>query len=221
MYNSVPTAHHDNLEILVVSLIALLVILWQWYIRNTPSKISSDESLIISMYAYGAMLMPVTKGVLGEYPYYLMVSQNQTELPGDEQPLLVGSVVMTLELPFASPAHIAGFGLQDQSFKQALGNSSVDNSLKKVELEGDFPDYFRIYCEPDKEIELREVLNPSTMAFLVDFCKRMQWEIVGKSLYFAQSSKPTSPGSETVVGDATEFVQKILPEIQKIKADDA
>ena len=132
-------------------------------------------------------------------------------VPAGQVPTPEGQVLMKVTLPVASTVHIVGFSTQDTVFSRLLGNTSIDNILTKASLEGDFPDYFKLYCDKDKEVELREVLDPTRMQFLVDFCTKMNWELIEDNLYFVQSALSKSQDNNTVVSAAESFVNNILP----------
>ena len=91
-------------------------------------------------------------------------------------------------------------------------------------MEGDFPDYFKLYCSQGNQIELREVLDPATMAFLVDFCTREDWELFEDIIYFSQNNVSKKAGETqdhtTVVEDAQLFINRALPVLQRMNKFD-
>jgi hypothetical protein len=82
--------------------------------------------------------------------------------------------------------------------------------LTQVKLEGNFPDYFKLYCSPDNQVEIREVLDPSSMAFLVDFCREYDLEIYKETLYISQA---TTAISKTESGILAKDTDKLLVQI--------
>ncbi len=130
-------------------------------------------------------------------------------------------ILVKVNLPVASQVHIAGFSLQDDVFKKLLGNTNVNYTMSKVELEGDFPDYFRVYCQKDKEVEVREVLDPGTMEYLVDFCNQLNWELFENTLYFVQSgtNRKVSDNNSGVIKGAEDFITKVLPTLNRMQGN--
>lgn len=132
----------------------------------------------------------------------------------------VDQILIKFDLPVKSQVHIAGFSLQDSVFKNLLGNTNINYIMTNVVLEGDFPDYFKIYCQKDKEVEVREVLDPSTMEYLVDFCNQLNWELFENNLYFVQSgtNRTVSDNNAGVLKGSEDFITKILPTLTRMQA---
>lgn len=206
---------------------------------NDPRK-PSKTSLILGMYSLGVHLQKMAGGTVAGHPYTFFVTSNMVLPPmaetggaiaiGMARPLPVralpegavpapsGQAVMAISLPTSSRVHFAGFSLKDPVFRRLLGNTFQDDLMAQVELEGDFPSHFRLYCDKGFEIELLQVLDPDKMAFLVDFCKVCNWELVDDTLYFVQSTTaPDDPTSQTTLVEAAqEFAAKILPTLQEM-----
>ena len=131
-----------------------------------------------------------------------------------------GQVIMKVVLATSSPVHIVGFSTKDTVFNSLLSNTGIDDLLTKVQLEGDFPDYFKLYCDKEKDIELRQVLDPTRMQFLVDFCNKMNWELIDNALYFVQSGLANNDGNNnTVVSSAESFVNAIIPTLYSMSRE--
>jgi len=147
-------------------------------------------SLVISMYTTGVGLAKVSDGTLLGMHYSLLITSETShpdELPVGINPAPSGQIIMSLDLPSISNVHIAGFSLKNDTFRYLLGNTNISRVMSPIKLEGDFPDYFKLYCTKGRELELLELLDPASMAYLVDFCERLNFELVGNSLYFVQS----------------------------------
>ena len=131
----------------------------------------------------------------------------------------VDQILIKIDLPVKSQVHVAGFSLQDSTFKNLLGNTNIYYIMSSVVLEGDFPDYFKIYCQKEREVEVREVLDPSTMEYLVDFCNQLNWELFENNLYFVQSgiNKSLSDNNSGALKGAEDFVIKILPTLTRMQ----
>ncbi len=111
------------------------------------------------------------------------------------------------ELVWGLPIHDSEFGLMflsngdvvawarlQQNFPQlvidATKNSRLirDNIQKRklpsqqLHLEGDFPKYFKVYAEADKQVLSLQILSPDLMATLIDKLEQFDFEIKGKHL---------------------------------------
>ena len=229
---------------------AIAAIKWGYnhfgYSKSELQEIAQNSSLLISMYVNNAELTPISDGSLDGMTYHLMVPLPAQNTPntagfgriyGNNMPYEVGqaagaiwkdheevsstsNMIFLLDLPTPSLVHIAGIGIKTMTNKERLLKSTVDNALERVNLEGDFPDYFWLFCSHGYDIELRQVLDPATMQFLVDFCQKLDWELVGSSLYFisnGSNQKSDSGQSNTVmVEDAQNFAKRVLPVLQRL-----
>ena len=177
-------------------------------------------SLIISMYTTGVGLEKVSDGLLLGMHYSLLITSepyHQDEMPAGIIPAPSGQIIMSLDLPSKSTVHIAGFSLKNDTFRSLLGKTDISHVMTPVKLEGDFPDYFRLYCTIGRELELFELLDPTSMALLVDFCERLNFELVENNLYFIQSETNDGTANNVpVVAAAEEFANKILPTLQRM-----
>ncbi|MDF2461719.1 MAG: hypothetical protein K0S68_1122 [Candidatus Saccharibacteria bacterium] len=130
-----------------------------------------------------------------------------------------GRILLIMELPHPSPAHVAGFGLKDPSFAQALHNTGVDELMEQVELEGHFPNHFRLYIDPSHQVELRQVLDPATMHTLVETSDNLQWELFGNTLIFTQSDQSSSTeDSNGLVEASKHFLERLTPLLKRLHA---
>jgi len=234
----------NHVELLFYVLVIGGAIAWYWWNKRQLAKIVVDAPLLLALYTMGNTLTKMSDGALGEYHYDLMITEpiqiempeNPTHYTGNAGLIGVaaadvaiydhnvsnsGKIIMTMQLPVKSSVHIAGLGIPDDK-TQALFNGQLSAcNLEPAELEGDFPDYFKLYCNKGgHQIELREVLDPATMAFLVDFCSREDWELFEDMIYFSQNNvskkQPETPDHTTVVEDAQLFINRALPVLQRM-----
>jgi hypothetical protein len=199
-------------------------------------KTYSQASLIMTIYTIGVSLMKVSTGKINLYPYTILVttpmdinqkfnpSSNYTdsEIDTDNLPKTssvpigdirspIGQMIMKIDLPVKSSVHISGFSLNDNKFKMLLGNTNLESSLTQVKLEGNFPEYFRLYCSNGKEVELLELLDPTNMQFLVDFCESFNFELIDTTLYFTKSNASNKSDNGILTKSAEDFANRILP----------
>lgn len=226
----------------IIAIVALIYFLFKRLTNNRTGPVlmeATDTSIIITMYTSGVTLQKVSQGSFQNYNYSLLVTTamplpdpigNPNDLVSSDlkldfkQPVVTqelaagairtpeGQIVMKIDLPVKSNVHILGFSSNDSTFKSLLGNTNLENSLTKVVLEGNFPDYFNLYCDKGSDVEIREVLDPTAMQFLLDFCTKMDWELFENTLYFVEARSSSGPGNNmTTVETSEDFVQKILP----------
>jgi hypothetical protein len=93
--------------------------------------------------------------------------------------------------------------------------------LRPAELEGDFSQYFRLYVDESDQTNLRQVLDPAIMAYLIDYCKEYDWELTGRQLIILQPDKiQTNSDGTGLIEDATIFATKILPSLLRMANDE-
>ncbi len=174
----------------------------------------NKASLILSAYGVNKGLMSVSKGTLSGLPYNMMMTGSSINgsLGG------TGRMILMVQLPKPVSVHIAGFGLQDKSFAEALATTNVDETLESVKLEGDFPDYFHLYWDSLHQVVLRQVLAPDVMLFLVEDCKRLHWELVGSELYFSETDRVANALTDdsSMVEDVQTFLEEAYPTLQRL-----
>jgi hypothetical protein len=88
----------------------------------------------------------------------------------------------SVELPYVSGAHLVGLPI-------ASTLAIKGKQLEPVVLEGDYPNYFRLYADKGQQSKSRYVLHPAAMEFTIDFCRSYEWEIVEDTLYFLNSGR--------------------------------
>jgi hypothetical protein len=192
----------------------------------------------MTMYSLGVKLDTISKGNLDDKPYTLLVTtplelnldslalgtalnhERKFALNGPPQAFHSpsGKIIMYVDLPAASQVHFAGFSLQDEGIRTLLNNTGIGNFMTSVSLEGDFPDYFKLYCSIGRQVVLRQVLDPTRMEYLVDFCRSLNSELFENTLYFSESNitANSDTNSTSLVQAAEEFAQKILPTLQNM-----
>ena len=101
------------------------------------------------------------------------------------QPLFLSATKQSRDLRIA--AHVSAtnklhFVLDSKANNQSFGVSNLENVNKlpslNLELEGHFQNKFDVYCEPDRERELLEVLTPDVMLDIFDNVELSDIEII-------------------------------------------
>lgn len=117
-----------------------------------------------------------------------------------------GKAIQLIELPFRSRLHLLAIstgGDLDQ-----LNPTIGTTAMSAVRLEGDFGNYFSLYIDKGQDFQLRYVLDPEAMEYVVDFCHKYHWEIIDDFMYIVAKS---APARDNIIA---EFIAQIRPAIE-------
>lgn len=129
-------------------------------------------------------LQSLAQSKIGGYDYNLMTNDS-------------GRVMVMVQLGRDTAMHMVAIGKKSDSWTRL---QQVDSKfLIPVKLEGDFPEYFKLYCSPEKEVELREILDPADMQRLVEFCEAYDLEIFRETLYLGQARGASDQNDPTTM----------------------
>lgn len=213
MLYSSPTHGISNIYYLVVFIVIVGGIIYAYYKRKNAPVDSEDTSVLMSFYTYGAKLIPIEKGLIGDMHFSAFISNEQSKLSG-----IPDSFIYQVVLPFSTTIHLLGIPKKAGAIQ--LDPAKSGSIMEKVELEGDYNDYFELYCEKGMQEDVRVVLNPEAMLFTLNFCQSQNWEIVGNELYFVLASNmKVSDNNSTIASEVTEFINEIKPVIAKPLTD--
>jgi len=139
-------------------------------------------------------LQSLAKGRIETFDYSLMINDS-------------GRVMVFVDLGHNTNMHLIATG--DESRVVDIVASALSNKwLIPISLEGDFPDYFKVYASPEKEVEVREIFDPETMANFEDFCREFDFEIYDDQLFISQGeTQKTEDNSESMVKAVEQFLQ--------------
>lgn len=85
---------------------------------------------------------------------------------------------------------------------------------EKLQLEGDFEDYFSLQIENGHEVDALEILTPDVMQALVSFSQREDIEILMDSMYFIVSGDNRTPeGITKLVQSIVSLTEQIVEQI--------
>lgn len=176
------------------------------------SKLQDNQSYaaILSFYSAGHLLALADRGTINgmKYSTYVTIFESYTA----NQFADAMAVIHVLDLPFNTDSHLIGLSKQHKIDRIKFGNFVKASGMEPVVLEGDFRDYFDLYAAKGQQIEVREVLAPDAMAFVVDYCKTHFWEINRSELYIVASDKDKEGGN--IYTEAQEFVKEIKPALR-------
>lgn len=108
--------------------------------------------------------------------------------------------------------HIILDSKQDSSI--SIGVFSFDRS-QRLELEGDFNNFFNIYGPKEYEIEVLQILNPSVMQSLLSINEPMDIEIIGKYLYIYNSGALRNKQTFQAIFNAISQITSSTKNVQK------
>lgn len=113
-------------------------------------------------------VIPVDEGKIGNYNYSIVAG-------------VQAGFEAYLQLKGNTGLHISMIGSKSEGQIKAVNNAK-SSGLRKIHLEGDFPSYFMIFTKPDTEQETLQLLDPSTMSYIVDYCKSYHMEVNGSTV---------------------------------------
>ena len=129
------------------------------------------------------------------------------------QNIEAASIIYCVQLPFATKLHLLGVPKRDAVVQ--LNPDTGGSLMERVDLEGDYQNYFTLFAEKKQQVEARYTLDPAAMAFTVDFCRSHNWEIINKELYFLQSGANEPSDPTDMFKDITTFIEQIRPAISR------
>lgn len=177
---------------------------------NEP-KFMTKTSLLFAFLTKGNMLIRADHGTVNGMYYDMFVTLGAGPLFGE--PIAPGgSVIYRLELPFNTQGHLIGISNKKHVTKSASIEFVKQNALVEVELEGDFPNYFKLFCPEGQLTHARYIFDPAAMQFVVDFCANHNWEIVYDELYFTIDEDQKG---DAIIKKSMEFIKQIQPAIIK------
>lgn len=195
---------------LIVAL-SLGALIFASYRRKNRSPTLPNSPVLLAYYTEGASMESVKKGTFGDLHYSVMIASNFINDLGAPQSALLYRV----ELPFYTSVHLVGIPKKTGAVQ--LNPAHGQSTMERVVLEGDYNDYFNLFCEKGMQEFTRYVLDPKAMLFTVDFCQSQNWEIVANELYFVVASNmKDDPGDKSSLeSDILNFVTEIRPAIEK------
>jgi hypothetical protein len=192
-------------QFIVLAATALYCIWKIW--SNLPRTISykdSDGFMLSAAEMLSRSKVPLASGAKGKvagFDYNLMYNGER--------------IFAYVQLGFVTNIHVIVVG--DKSLK-LLGGLGRNPWLSQVKLEGDFPDYFRIYCSKGREMELLQLFEPDTMAYFVDLCRAYNLEIYQDTVYMSQGSRAVDDKDNTpMLADVEKFLTDQQQTLRRFK----
>lgn len=203
-----------NSVLLALLIIAIYILIKRLQSRTISSATAIDElsvedyPLISSseMLNEGG-LASINKGTMEGFDYNIMTNEE-------------GRVMILIKLHGNTMMHVVAIG-ENSHLDVPLTAKVGSNLLKKAELEGDFTDYFKLYCTPGKEIELMQIFAPDSMEVLVDLCQSFDIEIYDETLYLSAAGKSESQESATLSEAAMSLIKTAGDGLDRVCRDQA
>jgi hypothetical protein len=180
---------------------AVVVVLTGMYLTRRWARRSA-------MNAAGDMPVLMSDGLLADKKLH---SVQQDTISYYSYNLLVngrGQVMMFVTLPKNTSVHIIAVG--DKSGRSATNRQLAHSKwLERVSLEGGFPDYFRMFCSKDKQLEVRQVFDPEIMQNFLEFCRAYNFELFNESVYVSVAQGSHDKNDNTaMVTDVMDFLRE-------------
>lgn len=163
-----------------------------------------NSSVLMAYYTENATALPLARAkIAGLRHSSILFTRGSME-----------AILVSIDLPFVTNLHMVGIPKTDGvvPLNPAAKTSSI---MEKVDLEGDYPNYFTLYAEKGQQQEARYLFDPKAMGFTVDFCRSHNWEIIGDMLLFVSTSGTSRKNDPTMMwDDIDDFVEQIRPAIE-------
>lgn len=178
---------------------------YRWWKKNRNVDIEGTP-VLLAYYTDGTEIIPAKKGKFGRLNFVAIATVNKGwAAEGGESAL-----IYMIDLPFKTKVHLLGIPKKSNAVQIDPGRKG--SLMEKVHLEGQYDEYFNLYCEKGMQDSARYVLDPAAMEFTIDFCQSHSWEISGNSLYFVQSSAMKRSNDPTnMYEDLPTFIEQITP----------
>lgn len=168
------------------------------------------EPILFSYFINPAKLVIGAHGKAGKLHLTSFLVTNNVFTLNNESSALIYRV----ELPFSSNIHL--MNITNTSGADRPDPTGIYSLMERVELEGDYHNYFSLYCQKGMQQQARYVLDPKAMAFVIDFCQSHHWELINNELYFLQQSGTEAAEDPTAMyTDIDTFIQEIKPAVAK------
>lgn len=195
-----------------ISVLALVLATIIWVFRFTKRRVKHSikmpsTSVLLAHYTRASIMMPVQQGQIGDIHYSAIATISLDALSPFN-----GGLIIRVELPFRTKVHLLGIPKNDNN--KQLNPAYGSSLMEKVDLEGDYNNYFNLYCEKGMQQEVRYILDPKAMAFTVDFCRSHNWEIIHDELYFLQNGGDEKNDSTSMWDDVNQFIKEIKPAVE-------
>lgn len=142
------------------------------------------NSMLLSTEEMGSnMIIPVDSGYAAGYSYATVLDNKY-------------NTKIIVQLKGRTDLHI----LMSGRLSEYVADKTVETNgykLRSIELEGDFPNDFTVFTKEGMELELLQLLDPATMAYLADYCLSYDIEVKGSSICVARAANAIDESDKT------------------------
>lgn len=168
-----------------------------------------DTPLLLAYYADGADILPIAKGMIHDMHFTTFTTLGlASQASATDRPALF----IAVDLPFRTKIHLLAVPTGFHNIQ--IDPSKQQGLIEKVDLEGNYDDYFSLFAEKGMQMEARYVLDPAAMEFTIDFCKSYNWEIIKDTLYLVIAGDNDPNDKTSIKDDIARFVAEIRPAIE-------
>lgn len=180
------------------------------YRRRKRAPMLKQSSVLLMFYTHDAKLVPTSRTKVADVSIVELVATNI-----DKGSLPAAALIYKVILPFATTVHL--LGVPKQTGAVQLDPVSGGGLMEHVTLEGDYHDYFDLFCEKGMQQQARYVLDPKAMAHTIDFCQTHSWEIVGNELILVTTSEMQIAGAspDQARKEILDFIKEIRPALER------
>ncbi len=203
----------DQIFPIIVFIWLTVSIFYFRYKRKNRQINVTNSPILLTYYTEGTLLIPAKKGKFGDLNYSAFVT-----LPIYMDSSGTSALIFRVELPFYSSIHLLGIPKKTGAIR--LDPTKGNSVMERIDLEGNYSQFFDLFCEHNMQESARYVLDPEAMIFTLDFCQSQNWELVDNDLYFVKSNGMHDPNDPTyLLDDILTFVKEIRPAVEKPLTD--
>lgn len=192
---------------ILLTLVAMLIIPMMRNVihRKYPQSSAVESAALWNATGGFEFVSRLSDGELGEHPYVLY---------GVSSPVLGSYSILEVTLPTSSPIHTVCFNSKTTEVASAWQQILGDCFLEPVALEGMFSAHFNLYTSRQTQLEIRELFDPATMQYFMDFCSNFDFEIYQDSLLIATRTSQAANDSTDTFEDADKLTDVVIKQIK-------
>jgi Zn-finger nucleic acid-binding protein len=190
---------------------------WPAWFFGGKNAVDNEGGLLLAFYTRGNAIFRLSSGEQAGNSYKVFETVPDPMAGKISNAVASGAVIYAIDLDFNTQAHIIGVGKSTPADRTSIIEALHDYKMEKVELEGDFSDYFDVFCAPGQQVQVRYVFNPEGMATFEKYVKDNCWEVVGDQLYVVGNAMQALQGSlqgDDVIAESSTFIQSVSPAIK-------
>lgn len=207
------------LDVIVFAFIMLILVLLdrtRRIKRKMRAPVTPYSPVLLSYHTYGKDMVLADEGSTetgANYQTFITTTPTRA-FAESKYESSTNSTIYRVELPFRANIHL--LAIPKNGYAHKLRPMFGGQRMETVVLEGDFPSHFMLYVDKGNQTQARYVLDPKSMAFVIDFCKSHSWEIIDDEFYFVQLSGKKAKDDPTHMSqDIDQFIREIRPAVQQ------